>query len=460
MSSLRLRLLAIIGSSLVVLWSLVAAWMLADLRSELRTALDERLAASARMVAGLVAQLPPSAAAGGPAPAALTDVIGRDGLACEVSLLRGEVRVQTLARTASSPGLDDLPPGYGTRMFGGKAWRTYVLQEGPIRVATADRLDVRETLLRDVALTAGVPFAIALAGGVALGWVGWGGGGARRVGFVMVVAGGGAAAIAPLAPMPVPNELAPLVGTISHLLDRVRTAITRERRFTDDAAHELRTPLTAIKTHLQVLRLACAGSPLPAGAQEALSHADDGVLRMQRTLEQLLVLARLESEDDFEAGASCRAGDAVRAAMQDAEAGGARPGRVLLEDPQDARAEIAVAAPCGLLASALRNLLDNALRAAPATPVTLRVERRQGDRVSFTVLDRGPGLTQAECAQAMQRFWRRSKAGQGSGLGLSIASTIAARCGGELSLRPREGGGLAAELTLRAAGAARVVPEN
>lgn len=448
MNSLRLRLLVIIGSSLLVLWSLVATWMLADLRSELRTALDDRLAASARMVAGLVAQLPPVPVPRGAAPAALPDVVGRDGLACEVSLLRGEVRVQTVARTASSPALDDLPAGYSTRMFGGKAWRTYVLHDGPIRVATADRIDVRETLLRDVALTAGVPFVVALAGSLVMLWFGIGGGLAPLERMRKVLERRRPDDDAPLAPMPVPRELAPLVDTVTHLLERVRAAITRERRFTDDAAHELRTPLTAIKTHLQVLRLASGSGVLPPAAHEALGHADQGVLRMQRTLEQLLVLARLESDDGFEAETSCRAGDAVREAIHDAEAAHGRPGQVLVEDSLEGAA---VAAPCGLLASALRNLLDNALKSAPAAPVTLRVERRPGDRVSFMVLDRGPGLSEAECEQAVQRFWRRSKAGPGSGLGLSIASTIAQRCGGELSLRPREGGGLIAQLTLPAA---------
>ena len=378
----------------------------------------------------------------------MPDVVGRDGLACEVSLLRGEVRVQTVARTASSPALDDLPPGYSTRMFGGKAWRTYVLHDGPIRVATADRIDMRETLLRDVALTAGVPFMVALAGSLVMLWFGIGGGLAPLERMRKVLERRRPDDDAPLATMPVPKELAPLVGTVTHLLERVRAAITRERRFTDDAAHELRTPLTAIKTHLQVLRLANGSGVLPAAAHEALGHADEGVLRMQRTLEQLLLLARLESDDDFAAGANCLAGDAVREAIHDAEAAHGRPGQVLVEDSLEGAA---VAAPCGLLASALRNLLDNALKSAAAAPVTLRVERRPGDRVGFMVLDRGPGLSEAECEQAVQRFWRRSKAGPGSGLGLSIASTIAQRCGGELSLRPREGGGLIAQLTLPAA---------
>lgn len=450
MNSLRLRLLVIIGGSLLVLWTLVAAWMLVDLRSELRTALDDRLAASARMVAGLVSQLPPSAVSTGGGTAALVDVIGRDGLACEVSLLRGEVTVQTLARTAASPGLEDVAPGYSTRSFGGKLWRTYVLQKGAIRVATADRIDVRETLLRDVALTAGLPFAVALAGSLLMLWFGIGGGLAPMERMRKLLAQRRPDEDAPLPPTRVPRELRPLVDTIAHLLERVRGTIARERRFTDDAAHELRTPLTAVKTHLQVLRLAVGPGPSP-DVRDALAHADQGVMRMQRTVEQLLLLARLEGSGEDDRSSLCDAGLAARQAIQDAEGGGRKRGRVLL---QEAEGDIGVAAPETLLVSALRNLLDNALRAAPESGrVILRIERLATQQARFVVLDDGPGMSEAECAQAVQRFWRRSKSGQGSGLGLSIVSTIANRCGGALSLFPRAEGGLRAELVLPAAGA-------
>ena len=104
--TLRLRLVAIIGLSLTLLWSVGALWMFMDVRQQLRSALDERLAASARMVAGLVARLPAERLQlSGPAALPL-DVIARDGLACEVSLVRSEVAIQPIARTATSPGLE------------------------------------------------------------------------------------------------------------------------------------------------------------------------------------------------------------------------------------------------------------------------------------------------------------------------------------------------------------------
>lgn len=457
MNSLRVRLLLIIGAALVTLWSVVAAWMLVQLRGELRTALDERLAASARMVAGLATQFPASSLAAGAAEPPLLDVVGRDGVACEVSLLRGELTLQRVARTADSPGLEQVAPGYSTRVFGGRPWRTYVLHQGPIRVATADRIDLREALLRDIALTAGVPFAVAVAGSLALLWFAIAGGLAPLERLRAVLAARKPDDDAPLPQQRVPQELRPLVDTVAHLLERVRGTIARERRFTDDAAHELRTPLTAVKTHLQVLRLTLAGGArreavsLPLAVIDALDHADEGVLRMQRSIEQLLLLARLDGEALAAESSASNPLEAARQAIRDAEAGSPRAAGVRL---QSCASPPPVAVPDALLVSALRNLLDNALRESPpGAPVVLRIEAPDRGPVRFEVLDEGAGLTAEECVLAAGRFWRRSRTGSGSGLGLAIVSAIARRCGGELALEPRPGKGLCARLELPVADA-------
>lgn len=445
-ASLRLRLLGIIGLSLVALWGAVALWMMLDVRNELRITLDDRLAASARMVAGLMSQLPASAAPAGGENSFPLDVIGRDGLACEVSLLRGEVISQTVARTAGSPGLDNADLGYSTREFGGKLWRSYVLQQGGIRIATADRMDVRDRLLRDVALTAGIPFIAALAGSLLLLWFGIGRGLAPIERVRAALAARQPDDSAPLPETNPPSELRPLVSTIHNLLQRMHAAITFERRFTDDAAHELRTPLTAIKTHLQVARLA---STRQSGANivlQALSSADQGVLRLQHTLDQLLLLARLDSGPDPEHMVRTDAVAAAQQALEDAQAGQDAPDRVVLEAPGF---PIMTSVQQSMLVSALRNLLENALRCAPAdTMVTLRIEQIENDMIRFSVLDEGPGLSEAECALALQRFWRRGVASMGSGLGLSIVNAIAGHSGGKLHLYPRGERGLVAQLTL------------
>lgn len=447
MNSLRARLLVIIGASLVLLWTAVAAWMMLELRGELRTALDDRLAASARMVAGLARQFPTASVGAGPAAQPLLDVVARDGLACEVSLVRGEVSTEKLARTASAPALDDAAPGYSTGVYGGKPWRIYVLHQGGLRIATADRIDAREALLKDVALTAAVPFGVALLGTLFALWLGIGGGLAPLERMRHALAQRRPDDDTPLPSAPVPTELRPLVGTIAHLLERVRGTIARERRFTDDAAHELRTPLTAVKTHLQVLRLALSRNQGAQEVGEALTHADQGVLRMQRTLEQLLLLARLEGGEETDPALCADAAEAARQAAAEVEASSKRARIVVEPGP----AAWCVRVPEPLLVSALRNLLDNAVRASgPEAPVELRIGSGGDGRVKFEVLDRGPGMTEEDCAMATRRFWRRSKATGGSGLGLAIVQAIAQRHGGSVRLVPRAEGGLRAELALPA----------
>ncbi len=452
--SLRLRLIGIIGLSLVLLWSLVALWMFTGVQRELRLALDDRLAASAHMVAGLVARLPPQQLRSDDAAAApALDVVARDGVACEVSMMHGEVAIQTLARTAASPRLDQAPPGYATRVVNGHEWRVFVLRQGALRVATADRIEVREGLLRGIVLAAAAPFAVAVTGGLLLLWFGVGGGLRPLENLRKALAARSPDAVEPLPALKLPLELQPLVETIRRLLARVQDAIARERRFTDDAAHELRTPLTAIKTHLQVLRLSCKGQPMGDVTAQALANAEAGVLRLQRTADQLLLLARL-GRQETEASVQVDAVRAAKLAIADALAGnpmagtGPAPRVALQSTPAAATAVLSVPEP--LLVSALRNLLDNALRhTAAAVSVGLQI-RRVDQRVEFAVLDEGPGMTPAELLQAPQRFWRRSGGTSGSGLGLSIVDAIAQRYGGELRLERRNPRGLEATLSFPA----------
>ena len=97
----------------------------------------------------------------------------------------------------------------------------------------------------------------------------------------------------------------------------------------------------------------------------------------------------------------------------------------------------------------LVNLTDNALKFAGAAEVW--VEANKGN-LSITVMDRGPGIAEAQLAQVMQPFYRvensRNRDTGGTGLGLAIAQQLAMALGGSLTLSNREGGGLCAELKL------------
>ncbi|AVP59088.1 two-component sensor histidine kinase [Pulveribacter suum] len=465
MKSLRRRLVLGLALATCLLWAVVGWWRVGVLQGELEAMLDERLVASARMVASIVHQFQPAPVpAPSPDEAALQQqlhsVIARDGVACEVSLVRSEVEVLPIARTGDAPAHSTLgAPGFGTITKGGKTWRTYVLQDGELRVATSDRLDLRAQLARSAMRSLMLTFAVALAGVWLLVWLL-----VTRCLRPLAQLQHELRQRQPQATEPVRagqdvRELAPLVASLNALLARARSAIEHERRWTADAAHELRTPLTAIKTQVQVAQMALATPGRDAIAHEALGAALQGIAHMHGTLEQLLQLARVEGAATPE-GAHATPAAAIAQALERAvqqsrqraqhERGSAPAVDVRCQPPaHDAawqRGHIAV--PAALLASAIGDLLDNALRHhagdGPVECTLALLPGAGGDApgcAEITLRDHGPGLTEEECVLATQRFWRKgATSSTGSGLGLTIARRIAESGGGTLQLAPTHPG--------------------
>ncbi len=213
------------------------------------------------------------------------------------------------------------------------------------------------------------------------------------------------------------------------MLARLRAALYSERRFTADAAHELRTPLAALRMRVQLIE---RESQVPDAHLRQL-RAD--VDRCTALVESLLALTRLEPQAQALAREPVDLGallDTLEAAVPPA--------------PQaHLQRELAVgtlhAAPA-LLASALRNLIDNAVHYGPAG-VTVRVETvaLPAGGVRLAVRDDGPGVPVAERARLGERFFRVLGSGRpGNGLGLSIVARIAALHGAQLRFEPGIGG--------------------
>lgn len=436
--SLRLRAVLIAGLSLMVLWAAAAAWMMLGVRADLARTLDGRLAMSARMVSGLLAGsvIDPNAKT--------TDftqairVNGSEGIACEIRALRGEV----LARTSGSPAsdFDSLPAGYSTRMVAGHEWRIYVLRDDSYQITTADRVEQRNTLINELLFAAGVPFLIALLGGLAALWIGIGQGLAPLQALRMQLRAKQTDDTTPIAVAKPPTELRPVLDAMNGLLGRLSLALSSQRAFTDAAAHELRTPLTVIDTHLQVARLTEGEE-----AESSLCSAEEGVKRLRGTLDQMMILARAEASPNSENG--CTPIQEVIASVIDATTVEARLRLAVSVDGTDACCSI----PREMLEAAIRNLVDNAIRYSPYDMPVEVVARFDSPtrQCRIVVADRGPGLSADQAAKIGQRFWRgdqgRSR-NDGAGLGISIVHAIAKRFGGALHLKPREGGGLVAEL--------------
>lgn len=233
-----------------------------------------------------------------------------------------------------------------------------------------------------------------------------------------------------LQPVPqedLPSEVRPFAAAINRLLARVGASMQVQRRFVADAAHELRSPLTALS--LQAERLAAA--PMSGQAQERLDALRSGIDRGRQLLEQLLALAKAQSEPDASRSAlSVR--QVYRKVLEDliplAEA---RHIDIGMEGTEDAT----VWTNEFDLVTVVKNLVDNAIRYTPAGgQVDLSVTTEDG-RAILKIQDSGLGIQVGERERVFDPFYRTLGSDQvGSGLGLSIVKAVTDRMGAEIQL--------------------------
>jgi len=161
--SLRGRLLWTLGLTLMLTWGSAAAWLMWDLKGEVEHTLDRRLAQSARMVADLVERLPDVSADASHNQFSFSTPF--EGLACRVTSAQGELLAST--HMELNDVLDDHAPGYAYRQHVGETWRVYTHDSNGVRITTAERVEERRHLLRNIVMVAVVPFMVALLGSLA-----------------------------------------------------------------------------------------------------------------------------------------------------------------------------------------------------------------------------------------------------------------------------------------------------
>ncbi|HQE16715.1 MAG TPA: HAMP domain-containing sensor histidine kinase [Mycobacterium sp.] len=234
------------------------------------------------------------------------------------------------------------------------------------------------------------------------------------------------------------TEVGRLGMAVNRMLDHITAALasrqaseTRVRQFVADASHELRTPLAAIRGYTELAQR--HRDQLPADVTHAMNRVESEADRMTRLVEDLLLLARLDSGRPLEqttVDLSRLCADAIG----DAHVAG--PGqRWNLELPDD---PVLVTGDEARLYQVVANLLTNARVHTPAgTTVTLAVRTDEHAAV-LTVTDDGPGIPDALVLEVFGRFVRgdasRSRREGSTGLGLAIAAAVVRAHGGEISV--------------------------
>lgn len=247
-------------------------------------------------------------------------------------------------------------------------------------------------------------------------------------------------------PVTGPQETQTLARTLNQAGERLDTLIASQRIFVADASHQLRTPLTALRLSLDNI----ADGVDDEFVREDVEQATAEVVRMSRLVNGLLVLARAEAK--VTAAEPLSLHEVIQERLDVwRPAADERGVTITLRGSADGR-PLVLASP-GNLDQVLDNVLSNALEVSPdGATITVRVEPR-GDEVVLSVLDEGPGMSDAEKSRAFDRFWRgQGLTGKsGSGLGLAVVKQLVTDDGGTVTLKDAPGGGLYVALTLRAA---------
>lgn len=450
MNSIRKRLFVILLVATGAVWLSAVIWIQYSTRTEIEAVLDRRLQESARMVASLIGRN------GGIIAEDTADFVGETPalpgahdysrqLICQVWGFDGQLK----SESSGSPNgrLADDGEGFSEREVDGEVWRVYshVDEDLGIRVMVGDAQSMRDGLIRGVTVGLLAPAILILPLLALLIWLAVRSGLAPVDQLARTLARRPATDLSALPEDHAPSELRPMIGALNGLFLRVEGLRDRERSFTAFAAHELKTPLAGLKTQAQIAAIA----PDADTRDRALAQIRRGVDRTDRMVRQLLDMTAAENAIE---GAGAPLQDGVRILMDVADdlAGLAQSRGVTLH--LNTGAGEWLTSQAALLAPALRNLLENAIIASP-TGATVEAEiRRDADKVRFSILDRGPGISDADRPFVTDRFYRgaASLSGGGSGLGLAIVVAAVRRMGGELRLSARQGGGEKAELILPA----------
>ena len=227
------------------------------------------------------------------------------------------------------------------------------------------------------------------------------------------------------------------------LLADDRTEITRTEEIRNDfvanVSHELKTPVGAISLLAEALESSADDEQAVRRFAKRM-HKESG--RLAALVQDIIELSRLQGASVSQEGKAVDINTVITEAVDRSQLPAESKNiRIVVGD----RVEATVFGDRDLLVTALRNLIDNAIRYSPEnTRVGVGVRSKEG-LIAVSVTDQGEGLTQEDQERVFERFYRvdaaRSRHTGGTGLGLSIVKHVASNHGGEVTLWSRPGQG-------------------
>jgi two-component system, OmpR family, sensor histidine kinase TctE len=311
---------------------------------------------------------------------------------------------------------------------------------GWVTIRVAETQNEREALAAEILGNAIVPVIALTLLAVALVWFGIGRMFAPLYQLEQELRGRAPDDLSPL-DVPVPVEVSHLVGGLNAFMARLGSAMERVTGLVAEAAHEVRTPLASLRAQAEV----AMDEQDPEALRGRVKRIHQGAIQASQLVSQLLMDAtishRLENQESDTPSLASVIED-VRQRLDPDQAQ-----RLVLDIP-DAVMDVEIRGDRVALREMVRNVVDNALvYSEAAVDIVARVA---GTDLQLSVMDRGPGIAEAEKSLVLERFKRGSGSGTkvGSGLGLSIVRRVVEAHRGRLTLADREGGGLAVQIAL------------
>lgn len=223
-------------------------------------------------------------------------------------------------------------------------------------------------------------------------------------------------------------------------ISRVHRIEEMRRDFVANVSHELKTPLTVVRGYVEMIQ--ATEHALDPHWQQAFNVIEGQVSRMDRLVEQLLILSRVEVNTEDEDKQRLNMPEIIKHLLKDAQ---------WLNQEKNHQINTNIDSTIGILGidteikSALSNLLSNAIAYTPAEGEITISWQKNGNKAKFTVKDNGPGIRPEDVNRLTERFYRvdksRSRNTGGSGLGLAIVKHVLHHHHAELVINSQWGKG-------------------